>query len=49
LSKGSPQYALVGERAVPISEILNAVTPEETQTASTEDSDDDGGADETTT
>ena len=42
-------YALVGERAVPISEILNAVTPEETQTASTEDSDDDGGADETTT
>ncbi len=38
-------YALVGERAVAITDILSAVTPEEDETASTEE---DGGADDTT-
>ncbi len=36
-------FALVGERAVPIAEILNAVTPEATAS-----NDDDGGDDDTT-
>lgn len=38
-------FALVGERAVPIGDILNAVRPDEV-TASNEEDDDDGGADD---